>query len=297
MATPFTSVECAIRYDNARVITWNLNPLADYPEDFILAVENSRAGGPWETLASDLKDSCFYVDSRRRNYNKYMNECYRLRITSESTGENYVSDVVNAGSYGVYPFSSEAENVIKQVEKSIELSGCEGVLLKKKHWGTRCPDCTDFDDQTSVNEHCPRCLGTGFDGGFYQGITMAILKEHIDASEKQGNDCVEAEEKVQAKCVAYPWVRYGDVWCEKYTNKRFMIDKVTPSSSYKHVPLVYSITMHRIEYSDVMYTPPADAKVDIKDLYDSALVTYTPELEQGLEETARNAMEEEFIKL
>ena len=297
MATPFTSFECAIRHDNARVLTWTLNSLATYPEDFILAVENSRAGGPWETLADDLKDSCFYVDTRRRNYNKYMNECYRLRLTSASTGDNWVSNVVDAGSYGVYPFSSEAENVIKQVEKAIELSGCEGVLLKKKHWGTRCPDCTDFDDQGTVNEHCPRCLGTGFDGGYYQGISMPIIKDSIQTKEEQGDDCVEKDETVQGKCVAYPWVRYGDVWCEKYTNKRFMIDRVTPTSSYKHVPLVYSLTMHRIEYSDVMYTPVADDKVDIKDLYDSAHVNYTPVLEREIESASRAKWEEELNKL
>jgi hypothetical protein len=271
-----------------------LNPLATYPDDFILQVENSRAGGPWEVLAADLKDSCFFVDDRKRNYNKYMNECYRLRLMSMSTGENLVSGVVNAGSYGVYPFSAEAENVIKQVEKDIELSGCEGVLLKKKHWGTRCPDCTDFDDQGTVNEHCPRCLGTGFDGGFYQGISMSIKKEEIKAGEKQGEDCVEKSEIISARCVAYPWVRYGDVWVEKYTNKRFFIDKVSPTSTYKHVDLVYGILMHRIEYNDVMYTPIADAKVDIKDLYYSAQVDYTPTLEKDLEDNARYEWEKDL---
>lgn len=296
MNPPFTSLQAVIRYDNARVLTWTLTSGATYPANSILQVENSRAGGPWEVLADDLMDSCFYIDTRRRNYNKYMNETYRLRLTvpGESGDEVYVSDVVEAGSFKVYPFSSEAENVIKQAEKAIELSGCTGVLLKKKHWGSRCEHCTDFDDEGSVNEHCPWCLGTGYAGGFYNGISMSIIKDRIEGNETQFETGVEDSEVVTGRCIAYPWVRYMDVWVEDQTNKRYQITGVTPTSSYKQIPLIYTIQMRLIEYSDVMYTPAANAKVNIKDLYDSAEVNYTPELEAQLEQNAMDAWEEDF---
>jgi hypothetical protein len=267
------------------------------PEDAILSVENSRAGGTWETLSDAVIDECFFVDTRRRNYNKYMNECYRLRLTiphEDADDEVYVSEVVQAGNFEAYPFSSEAENVIKQVEKDLELSGCTGVLLKKKHWGQRCEHCTDFEDQTTVNEHCPWCLGTGFKGGFYNGISMAVKKEKISTSEQQGKARVEQSEVVEGRCLAYPWVRYMDVWVEDKTNKRYQINHVTPIVSYKEVPLVYQIQMSKIEYSDVMYTPPADAKVVVKDLYDSALVEYTPELDAELEDNAMREWRDDF---
>lgn len=297
MKPPFTSLQATIRYDNARVLTWTLTPGAVFPSDTILAVENSRTGGTWEVLDDTLFDTCFYVDTRRRNYNKFMNECYRLRITIPHAGgepEEYVSDPVQAGKFEAYPFSSEAENVIKMAEKDIELSGCTGVLLKKKHWGTRCTHCTDFDDQNTVNEHCPWCLGTGFAGGYYNGITMAIKKEKIQTVEEQSEACVEEAEIVEARCIAYPWVRYGDIWVEDKTNKRFKISLATPISSYKEVPLIYGIKMSKIEYNDVLYTPAADAKVNVKDLWDSSQVNYTPELEAELEQNAMDAWQEDF---
>lgn len=291
MASPFVSVECAIRYDNARVITWSMNPKMSYPDNFILQVENARTGGPWSVLASDLKDTCSYIDTRRRNYNKFMDELYRLRIILPDTGEEYVSEVVQAGKFKAFPFSAEAENVIKQAEKAIEDSGCSGVLLKKKHWGQRCPDCTDFDGQNTVNEHCPRCLGTGYIGGYYNGITMWVIKDSIQTSEEQTDDCVEAAETVQGRCIAYPWVRPGDVWCEDHTNKRFRVDKVVPTSSYKHVALIYSIVMHRIEYTDVLYTPIADDKVTVKDVIADSTVEYTPVTETQMEQESYNKWE------
>lgn len=294
MNPPFTSLQASIRYDNARVLNWTLTSGASFPADAILQVENSRAGGPWEVLDNTLIDSCFYVDTRRRNYNKYMNENYRLRLTIPSKEEEYVSDVVPAGNFKAYPFSSEAENVIKQAEKAIELSGVTGVLLKKKHWGERCEHCTDFEDEGSVNEHCPWCLGTGYAGGFYNGISLSIIKDKIEVEEKQGNDCVEESEVVTGRCIAYPWVRYMDVWVEDGTNKRYEITHATPTSSYKQVPLIYTLQMRKIEYSDVMYTPPADAKVNLKDLYTSAEVNYTPQLEQQLEQNAMELWQEDF---
>ena len=276
MASPFIDVACTIRYDNARVLTWSLKPDGNYPDNFIIQVENSRAGGPWEILDADVKEYCAFVDNRKRNYNKKMNECYRLRMVVPDTQEEYVSEVVNAGNYLAYPFSSEAENVIKQVEKAIELSGCTGVLLKRKHWGRRCPFCTDFDDQQTVNEHCPACLGTGYAGGYYNGISMSVIKDKIETSEQQGEDTIEESEIVTGRCIAYPWVRYGDVWCEDNTNKRYFIDKVVPAASYKQTTLVYQFSMHRLEYTDVLHSPMADDKVSIKDLYDAASVSYSP---------------------
>ena len=294
MKPPFTSLQATIRYDNARVLNWTLTSGTSFPADAILQVENSRAGGPWEVLDDTLIDSCFYVDTRRRNYNKFMDENYRLRIIIPSTKEEFVSDVVQAGQFKAYPFSSEAENVIKQAEKAIELSGVTGVLLKKKHWGERCEHCTDFDNEMTVNEHCPWCLGTGYAGGFYNGISMSLIKDKIDGSESQAVATVEDSEVVTGRCIAYPWVRYMDVWVEDMTNKRYEITHVTPTSSYKQVPLIYTIQMRLIEYSDVMYTPAADAKVNLKDLYTSAEVNYTPQMEAQLEQNAMDLWEEDF---
>jgi hypothetical protein len=123
---------------------------------------------------------------------------------------------------------------------------------------------------------------------------MSLIKDKITTTETQGASAVSEAEEVEGRCVAYPWVRYMDVWVEDKTNKRYQINHVTPISSYKQVPLIYAIKMSKIEYSDVMYTPAADAKVLVKDLYDSALVNYTPQVEAELEESAMNQWKDDF---
>ena len=297
MANPFKTVTCAMRYDNARVLNWTFDSSMDYPSNFILQVENSRSGGPWTVLASDVKDNCFYIDTRRRNYNKYMNESYRLRLILPDTNEEYVSEVCDAGTVITYPFSTESSNALKQIETSIKMSGCTGVLLKKKSWGVRCPLCTDFEGQASVNEHCPKCLGTGIVGGYYNGISLDIVKDKISDKEQISNLGFSSLEVIQGRCIAYPWICLGDIWCEDHTNYRYYITEADTVSAYKTTPLVYSLQLHRIEYTDVLYTEPVDDKVNIKDVWDSSLVTYTPEMLEDIENKNITDWDEELSKL
>lgn len=254
MANPFTSVNCSIRYDNARIITWTMLSGANYPDDYIVQIENSRGGGEWHVLATDLRDTCAFVDSRRRNYNKRMDESYRLRLIVPCEGEEYVSEIVNAGNYKAYPYSAEAENVVTQVNESMKISGTPGVLMKRRTWGTRCPDCVDFAGQATVNEHCPRCLGTGIDGGYFPGVELTMLKDSISMSEGPSEIGYMQDETVKARCLAYPWIARGDVWCEEGTNNRYVISNITPVSSYKQTHIVYSVTMHKVELADVLHT-------------------------------------------
>ena len=212
-------------------------------------------------MLSDVKDQCIFVDSRRRNYNLKLNETYRLRFISPSTKEEYVSGIVEAGNHKAYPYSADAENVIKQLEAQIEISGCMGKLLKKKVWGYHCPLCVDFSGQMTVNEHCPRCLGTGIDGGYFPGVPLGIIKDSISIQESPSEMGYLQGETIQAKCIAYPWISKGDVWCEDNTNKRYVIATATPASSYKTTHLLYTLVMHQVEYNDVLHSPLADERV------------------------------------
>lgn len=268
MANPFTSVSCTIRWDNARVVTWTMLPGANYPEGYTLSIENSRAGGPWITLAEGLQDFCSFVDSRKRNYNKRMNECYRLRLHVDGKPD-FVSAIVDAGNHKAYPFSAEAENVVTQVEAAIKASGCTGKLLKKKLWGRRCPECVDFRGQGTVNEHCPRCLGTGIDGGYFPGIQLSVIKDSISTAEGPSQLGYDQVEQVTARCIAYPWISCGDVWCEDYTNNRYVINKITPSASYRQTHVVYTLSMDKVEYTDVLHSHEADHRVADTGLWES----------------------------
>lgn len=287
MTNPFTSLTCSIRYDGARVLMWTLLQGATYPYDFTLQVENSRVGGPWTVIATGLRDVCLYEDTRARNYNKYVNEAYRVRLTSVWAGDDILSPVCEAGIMSVYPFSAEAANVIRQTSVGIRVSGCTGVLLKRKHWGPRCPDCTDFDGQSPVNEHCPRCFGVGIDGGYYNGISLDLIKDVTQSNEGDSALGYMQGETLQGRCIAYPWIAPGDIWCEEYTNKRYVISGTNVAAAHKHVPLIFTLVMHRAELTDAVYTPPITDKVIDKDVWVDG-TPYTPVTAEAYEQELRS---------
>jgi len=281
MGSPITSLNCSIRHDGARLLSWTLQPHITYTDSMRLQVENSRTGDDWTVLATDVLGQCMWVDSRRRNYNKRMNECYRLRLIVPDNHEEFVSSVVDAGNHKAYPYSQEAENVITQVEKAIQMSGCKGQLLKKRLWGPRCPLCVDFTGQATVNEHCPRCLGTGIDGGYFPGIGLDIIKDSISTAEAPAELGYMQGETVKARCIAYPWINYGDVWVEDGTDKRYYITQITPASSYRQTNLIYALSMNLVELNDVLHSKHADHKADMNTVWESGEphrtqpVTYT----------------------
>jgi hypothetical protein len=82
--------------------------------------------------------------------------------------------------------------------------------------------------------------------------------------------------KLTAKCVAYPWITRGDVWCDSDTNERFYIANVTPISMYKSTPLIFQLTLTKLEITDALHSTSADNKVAADNPWNDALVKYEP---------------------
>lgn len=255
MASPFKALKIFILANNARALSWQYAAGVEIPEDALLAVEYSRAGGTWQTLAENLPVSYCYIDSRVTNRNKYNNDYYRVRLQSQ--GMTYYSDPQQAGISLNYPYSSQASNLIRLSQLEMSKTGRTGYLMKKIVYGQKCPVCKQFEDDTPVNEHCPYCLGTGIKGGYYRAFPMNILQSGESRAEAvQQHGAVQAV-VMQAKCVAWPIIELGDVWVDDNTNERFYIEGAAVASKFKHVPLLYNLKMHLVELSDVLHTPRA----------------------------------------
>lgn len=248
-----------------------MDPKYTYPEDCVLSIEYNRAGGSfdsaandgqWQVVCADAGDCCQWIDYQRRNYNKYVNDYYRVVVRIPSASETFISKPVHAGSYlpGMTD-SAKFNNLMRLADKQISDSGRQGVLLKRKVWGTRCPVCTDFEGQNSVNEHCPQCMGTGILGGYYKGIPMPVLQLGQTQQHAITQQGYQQADVLQAKCIAWPWIHLRDVWADSTTNERYYITNATVLSRYKSVPLVYQLTMNKVQLTDSIHDILADAKV------------------------------------
>lgn len=262
MSCVFKQVLVSVDQYGNRVVSWSMDPDQNYPDNFVLRIEYARAGGPWETLEDNIQGTCLYIDRRKMNFNKYLNDYYRLVLTVPGEDgepvETYVSEAVEAGRAHSYPFSAEANNLIRLALLEIKEGGRTGILLKKKEWGERCPHCTDFKDENSVNEQCRYCLGTGILGGYYRGIPYDILVQSFSDAMKVAVSGYEQQNQITAKGIAWPWLHLGDVWVDNLNNERYYINNVAVLSAYKNIPLIYGLSMSRLELTDVMFSDTAN---------------------------------------
>lgn len=269
MNNPFKDLTVTIDTYGYKHITWSVNGLYKYPQNCVLSLQYARSGSDkWITLQSNITDACEYIDYERRNSNKKVNDYYRLILSVPNTTQSYTSDPVAAGKHLIFPGKAQVSNLFRLAQKEIDLTGRNGVLLKKKVWGPRCPDCTDFDNENSVNEHCPTCLGTGIIGGYYKGIPMGILEQAQQTAQQVDSMGPAVGSVMGAKCVAWPWIHQGDVWADTNTNQRFYIDQVNVISKYRGFPIVYMLQMKLLELTDVLHSVSADAKFSNDDTTD-----------------------------
>lgn len=48
--------------------------------------------------------------------------------------------------------------------------GVPAILFKRRTYGKRCPDCWSEEYASVIRDNCERCVGTGYDGGYFPGI-------------------------------------------------------------------------------------------------------------------------------
>ena len=122
--------------------------------------------------------------------------------------------------------------------------------------------CTDLPGDSSVNEHCPCCFGTGYKGGYYDGIPLDILQQQQQMLEGVQQIGATQASVLHAKMLAWPYIGLGDVWVDDATDQRYAIQNAIVSSKFKSVPLIYQVTMHLLQDTDVIHSTQADRKLD-----------------------------------
>lgn len=264
MYSPFKYIKCFIDNSGYKVILWSFNKNLEYRTDMQLVLECSNTGNQWYTISQDLLQQCCFIDRRKLSTNKEQQIYYRLKLKSQF--QQYISQTCRAGSRLVYPHYPRAKNLIRLAAKQMAKTGMHGVLLKKKTFGQSCPVCKDFHDDFSVNQHCSQCFGTGIVGGYYKGIPMDILPQQTQQVVGITDDGVVQNKTLKCRCIAWPYLQHGDIWVDAVTNNRYYIDQINVASSYMHVPIIAFISMHLIEFTDVVYKQSKQPKPVCQDI-------------------------------
>lgn len=127
-----------------------------------------------------------------------------------------------------------------------KFNGITYLLLKRRHFGIRCPDCYNPSTREVLNSHCATCHGTGWQTGFFNPVEL--LGRRL-ASQVQTDISQQAKDDINMTRIQlqnFPRIDEGDIIVEKYRNKRFLV-KQRYFTTLKTIPVHQTITVSELE--------------------------------------------------
>jgi hypothetical protein len=179
---------------------------------FSVKVYRKGHGGGW-ALVGSVVDSYMFLDTdipRQRPFST----SYKLVLNNEY---EYVTTSFIAS------LPDKDRKYIRALRRREILlhksSGRPGFLLKKRT-ELKCSQCDAPGDFT-----CKECYGSMYKGGFYRPVPYGMLtvNHQLRTTKTTSPVGTYSESKEVTRGLVYPFIEEGDVWVEKFTDRRFVI--------------------------------------------------------------------------
>lgn len=170
-------------YDGSSLnISWDFRPdislISDYKVNIYRAEAPISDINQYDLIASGISANQYmYIDSSvAQLLDIDRSWFYKLGIY-EATNSGIISYQPEQAAYLKNELPDKIfRRIIKQKNLTLKFSGRNFKVVKKRTWGTHCPDCWDISLQRCTNPNCITCLGTGWINGYYDPISIKGMK-------------------------------------------------------------------------------------------------------------------------
>lgn len=242
-------------------IWWQLHPGFKDAGDHTFQLQAGYTGNinaaDWTDVGSPTINAWYAEDDHRRLYGMRLLTHYRVKLTT-AAGLVYVSNP--AGVYGELPEHDwvQAREILRKEQLRSGLIGAPGYLVKRMRYGRSCTKCLDHLTGAVLDERCPECKGTGFQVGFHAPVPLQCWDITPQAiAEKRNGDKPPGQIRdaatIKARVLACPDLALEDVWVNGKSDERWAVDVIEQVVAPRGVPLVLSVTLQLIPYTDVVY--------------------------------------------
>lgn len=136
-----------------------------------------------------------------------------------------------------------------------QLVGVEFLLLKRRHFGSRCTKCYDPITREVTLSRCPICYGTSFSGGYFAPV---LILGAAQTSQVQTEVSPQTKDDIRMQRIQFldfPKIDESDVLVQKAHNRRFLV-KQRYYTSLKMVPVHQTVTASELERQAIEYEVP-----------------------------------------
>jgi hypothetical protein len=260
-------------FPRAVFVQWDIDPDRGDGGTFIVNVYRAGSpGGPWELIGASLRDAYHFLD---KNFNlppspkstdahegvnlfSLSRDIYYQVVVTPPSGVQFISAPTP-----VEPGLDARTRLFKRKilrDESIafrRLNGIAIIVLKRRHWGTRCRACWDPVTNEGTREHCRTCYGTTFEGGYWAPV---LIRGRRTPGAVETQIAAHGETEVKAVnfiVLDYPHLEYKDILVDLRRNDRFRIERVTPTE-LKTVAVHQTCACSELGRNSVEYDVPVD---------------------------------------
>jgi hypothetical protein len=261
-------------YPTRVFLQWDLlDPTESGSYTFTIERSGSIAG-PWELLKAGAQNNYNYIDDLKLQpllpsdgkanlFSLQRQIYYRVTVIPPSGCTNGARTEPHGIEGEIHSVAAGLRRRL-QYDESIVFKRVNGVrlaLLKRRHWGERCPDCYDPVTRSITKEHCVTCWGTGFIDGYWNPVVVfgRINTPFNTNAQTSERDKVEAVPQL-ITLPDVPALQDNDLIVEIDNNERHIVRKQS-STELRRKTVHQQVTTSIIERGAIEYQIPVDVRL------------------------------------
>ncbi len=214
--------------------------------------KSATEDGPFEQINITPISTNYIKDSTTEAFSKFNKDFYILEVILPS-GSTIRSRAVSWRKTRHKMVELKALDIQRREYLLMsKFSGAETLVFRRKTYGERCPDCWNYDTERIMDDKCPTCLGTSFNGGFFTGIKTYLQYETTPNAISLTYFGKFEPNQLGAWTISYPELNSLDVIIRLNDWKAYRIERIVPTE-LATVPVRQILQLTELDKTSVEY--------------------------------------------
>lgn len=207
-------------------------------------------GASFRRLTSTPLSSPHFKDPSNRDYSKFQTGSYVVEVLLP--GGNSVRSLPTSWHYNRRDKIDRMASEIQRREYLLlsKFAGVKSYFFKKRSYGLRCSRCWNPNSEKVMDDHCPVCLGTSWEGGYFQPVPSYIQFEPTPNSKIKSYVGDLEPNSIGAWTISFPEVSPGDVIIRTGDFNAYIATSVS-QTELQSKPVRQTLTLTQLSRNDI----------------------------------------------
>lgn len=214
--------------------------------------------GPFTKVTPTPITGFFFKDTNTDDFSKFMNGWYivEVQLPDGRRIQGPATTWQNKRSNWTQIRAKEVERrEILLLEKFV---GIKSYIFRRRYFGMRCKKCWNPLIEKVTQDHCPDCLGTSFEGGYFPGFETLFQYDQTPSNAELEYRGRLEKNTASAWTVSFPQIEAYDLVLRVPDWKMFRVDAIQ-TTELQTVPVRQITTLVELDKESIEYKLAAQA--------------------------------------